>query len=325
MQVRQMLERVWAWWSAERRLHESLIAFALVQAFVLLVPQSPVPHTDTPAYTQWLAEQQARFGTWTQVLSALRLFTIHTSFWMRGLIAWITGIGLVHGVQAWELRQHPPRLRREAALCVGGLLLLLGWGLQIIGGWTVPEVLAWPGQPIEITDHGITLPETAAAPPWWSGRYGVFLWPTGQGLAIQAQAHDDRQQPLLLQRSIHSEPQAGIAVPLTERTPEAYFALPNQGYAFRAYLPAGEPPARIQVYRITGGDWLTETAITRSTTLPLQHLTLHMTQTSLRQFKVVYNPGALLTLLGIAALLYGTLQPVEPTGTPPETTSEEAL
>ncbi len=312
MQIRQMLERLWVWWSDERRLREGLAALLVAQALVFPIPQSPVLYTDTPAYTQWLAEQQPTFGVWTNLLSSLRLFTFHTSLWMRGLMVWLTWLALFYGAQAWEHRQQARKFWRDVVICGGGLLVLLGWMLQLTAGWTVPEVLAWPGRPIELPDHGLTLPEVAGQRPWWSGRYGVYLLPTGKGLAVQAQAHDAQQRPLRLQLSTHTEPQETISVPLTGHTSEAYFALPDEGYAFRVYLPAEQDTARIQAYRITSGEWLTETVITASTTLPLPPLTLQVTQATLKQFKVVYNPGALWTALGIALLLGGTFFPPKP-------------
>ena len=160
MRVQRILNQMWRWLSADRRLAEALIALLIIQAIVLFFPQAPVSISTSPVYARWLAGLRPTFKTWTTPLATVGLFTLRTSLWMRVLLAWLA---LIVAARFDDLLEHWKewlRSRRwlQVLVCVAGVLILAGWGMQTLWGWKQSDVIAWPETPIAIPERGMTLP-----------------------------------------------------------------------------------------------------------------------------------------------------------------------
>ena len=69
--MRQILNQVWQWLSADRRLAEALIALLTIQVIVLFLPQAPLSISTSPVYARWLAGLRPTLKTWTTPLATV--------------------------------------------------------------------------------------------------------------------------------------------------------------------------------------------------------------------------------------------------------------
>jgi hypothetical protein len=311
MRGRQFVDRVWQWLNEERRLFEILVALLIIELIVYLLPQAPVSPSDGPALFRWLAELRPSLGPWVKPLSTLRLLSIHSSFWMRGLL---TLLGLAIAVRVGTLREMwsslPPQRRwLHGSICAAGLLVIAGWGTQMLWGWKESEVIAWPQQEISISARGISLPPQTGRFHLWSGKYGLYLIPKGESIGLEIQAVDEQGQTLPLEVSTRSEPQGKLLIAFTAQTSDAYFALSKAGYIFRVSQQEGAtvPQIRVQAYRFASGELLTETVLDDDGALFVDGLHLQIDIATLPRFEAVYNPGALPEALGVLLLAVGAV------------------
>jgi hypothetical protein len=316
MRVRQILNRVWQWLSADRRLAEALIALLTIQAIVLFLPQAPVSISTSPIYARWLAGLRPTFKTWTTPLAAVGLLTVRTSLWMRVLLAWLALIIAACFDDLLEHWQEWPRSRRwlQALACVAGVLIIGGWGMQTLWGWKQSDVIVWPATPIVIPERGLTLParddvSQSRFIPLWTGQYGLYFVPKGSSVGLVVQASDAQGEVLPLSPSARDEPQNKLRLALTVESPEAYFALPQVGYVFRLIrLPEIDGPIQAQVYRSADGELLVEKtlqdeALLGNYVLFAGNVRLEVQRYALPRFEAVFNPGAPSEGLGMLALL----------------------
>jgi hypothetical protein len=314
--VRRILNQVWRWLSADRRLAEALIALLIIQAIVLFLPQAPVSISTSPVYARWLAGLRPTFKTWTTPLATAGLLTVRTSLWMRVLLAWLA---LIVAARADDLLEHWrewPRSRRwlQVLACVAGVLIIVGWGMQTLWGWKQSDVIVWPATPIAIPERDLTLParddvSKSRFVPLRTGRYGLYFVPKGSSVGLVVQAFDAQGQILPLSPSARDEPQDELRLALTVETPEAYFALPQVGYVFRfSWLYGTDGPIQAQVYRSADGELLVETTLQDEELLGnyvlfASDVRLELQRYALPRFEAVYNPGALFEGIGMLALL----------------------
>ncbi len=307
MRAQQMLNKVWEWLGEDRRLLEILLALFILQTLVVLLPQSPVAG---PAYSRWLAEQRITLKDWANPLSTLGFLTLRTSAWMRMLLVLLAlSVAAQAGdlVERWGTLSHFHRWLRMG-VCIGGVLVIVGWGMQVLWGWKRADVIVWPGEPVTIADMGLTLPPRKSATALFTERYGLYLIPKGNSVGLIVRAVDQQGQILPLSPSARDEPQTELRIVLTDETPEAYFALPQVGFVFRvSRLRGNGMPVQAQVYRIADGELLAETAFQGDGILAANDVRLQLDRYALPRFEAVYNPGALLEAMGLLALLIAIL------------------
>ena len=316
MRVQRILNQMWRWLSADRRLAEALIALLIIQAIVLFFPQAPVSISTSPVYARWLAGLRPTFKTWTTPLATVGLFTLRTSLWMRVLLAWLA---LIVAARFDDLLEHWKewlRSRRwlQVLVCVAGVLILAGWGMQTLWGWKQSDVIAWPETPIAIPERGMTLPARDDVSHGWliplpAGQYGLYFVPKGSSVGLVVQASDTQGQVLPLSPTARDDPQDELRLALTVETPEAYFALPQVGYVFRlSRSQETDGPIQAQVYRSADGELLVETTLQvgellGNYVLLADDVRLELKRYALPRFEAVYNPGALFEGIGMLALL----------------------
>lgn len=318
--VRRILNRVWQWLSADRRLAEALIALLTIQAIVLLLPQAPVSTSTSPVYARWLAGLRPTFKAWTTPLATVGLLAVRTSLWMRALLAWLALIVAARFDDLLEHWKEWPHSRRwlQILACVAGLLIISGWGMQTLWGWKQSDVIVWPATPIAIPERGLTLPARGSASqgrfiPLRTGQYGLYFVPKGSSVGLVVQASDAQGQVLPLSPSARDEPQDELRLALTVEAPEAYFALPQVGYVFRlSRLHETDEPIQAQVYRSADGELLVETTLQGEELLGnyvlfADDVRLDVQRYALPRFEAVYNPGAPFEGIGMLALLGAVL------------------
>jgi hypothetical protein len=284
----------------------TLGVLGLLITLSLLVPQAPAPPSDEAVYSRWYVELRAALGRSAELLSALGWLSIRTSWWQRTFLALLALVLSVRGTRLVERWTELPTLRRVWHLLIlcGGFLILTGWGVQMVWGWTEAGVVAWPGERLNLAKHPVELPPLEGAPRIRAQGYGLYTLrqEVGAGLVVQAFGEDD--EPVGLTAAVGSEPEQSLRLALDAGNRDAYFALPSAGYTFRANLQALAPERVIllQVYRSASGELLTETTFQNEGTLFAEGLRLRLDSVSLPHVRVVYNPGAPLTLVGWALL-----------------------
>lgn len=339
MRARQILNQVWQWLGADRRLVETLIALLVIQTVVLFLPQAPVSISTSPVYARWLAGLRPTFKMWTTPLAMAGLLTLRTSLWMRVVLAWLALIVAVRCADLLEHWKESMRSRRwlQVLACVAGVLIIAGWGMQTVWGWKQSDVIVWPTAPITIPERGLTLPaRDDVSPnrfmPLLTGQYGLYFVPKGSSVGLVARALDEQGQVLPLSPSARDEPQDALRLALTVEAPEAYFALPQVGYVFRiSRLREAAAPIQVQVYRSADGKLLVETTLQDDGTLLADNVRLELQRNALPRYEAVYNPGASVEAVGMLALLVAVFghylrrtpatQPTEPT--PDEITASD--
>ncbi len=311
MQIARILERIWHGLQKTVALFVILTFLLLLLLLTITLPQSPVSPADEAAFLRWLANIRTTLGAQVSVLASLGLLSLRSSWWTRSLLVALTFVAVartVHLLERWERIRAFGRAV-QIVILAGVLLLLIGWGVQLRAGWIETGVSAWPDEPVTLTSHGISL-TTPENPGWITPeRYGLYLIREEMGLGLEIRAEDESGTRLPLLTSAQGESQEQLRLILTPQAPDAYFALPANRLIFRLTLQTSPPDSqiRVQIYRGTGGELLTETTLQGRGTLFADNLRLQIEETPLPQLRVVYNPGAPLAAIGSGMLLLGAL------------------
>ncbi|MEA3309543.1 MAG: hypothetical protein U9Q70_08545 [Chloroflexota bacterium] len=304
--MQKAVTRIWQWLSKDFFLLGLLTGLLALLLLTFLLPQSPFSSQETADFTRWLAEVRSIWGQWVKPLAALGLLTIRRSWPQRLLLALLALAITVRSVELVEQWVKLPRWQRvrQGAICGGGALLIAGWLLQLGAGWIEPEVSAWPDEVLAVPAHNLQLPAPGAGVAFARRGYGLYLLREREGIGLEVQAVDAAGVPLELLASAHGMPQERLELALTERTSDAYFALPDAGVIFRASMlhPPPHTEFRVQIYGETESELLTETLFQGSGTLFTTNVHLEIVSTPFPQLTVIYNPGAPLTVLGWLAL-----------------------
>ncbi len=311
MHLAQILEHIWHWMNKAVLLLGLVGALLLLLLLTFLLPQAPVSPTNEAAFLRWLAETRASLGSSTSLLASSGLLSLRTSWWTRGVLALLAFVTVARGVRLVERWEHFTSYGRgfQIVIFIGALLLLVGWGVQLRVGWIETGVSAWPGETIVLSSHERTLAAPREAFLVARRGYGLYLLREDMGLGLDVTAEDEDGTLIPLRTSTQGDPQEHLRLTLSPRSPDAYFALPSSRLIFRVTLLSNppEPQIRVQIYRGTGGELLTETTLQGGGTLFTDDLRVELEDISLPQLRVVYNPGAPLALVGGICLLLGTL------------------
>jgi len=312
MQLAELLDRVWRWVNKTSVLLGLVCILLLLLILTLLLPQAPVPPADEAAFLRWLAQVRTSLGASTSLLASAGLLSVRTSWWVRIVFALLALVSIARGARLLEhWNKFTPYGRGlQLVILMGALLLTVGWGLQLRTGWIETGVSAWPGEAIVLPYHGKTMeaPRDAASPISLRG-YGLYLLREDMGLGLNVAAEDEDGDLIPLRTSAQGDPQDALRLDLSPREPDAYFALPSSRLIFRVTLQASPPDSqiRVQIYRGTGGELLTETTLQDGGTLFTDDLQVQLESIPLPQIRVVYNPGAPVALVGGFALVLGLL------------------
>ncbi len=306
MRGRQLAERVWAWLKADRRVEEALSAWVVLFLLTLAVPQFPASVGDALAFSRWLAEMRPALGRSSRLLASLGLFSLRSSLWMRALMAFLAAVVVVRWVALAEAWAALPSHRRRVYVLtgLGGLCLLLGWELYARLGWVVPDIVAWPDQPLTVPGYPALELPSGNRSLLWSGHYGLFLLPHGDVVGLEVWATDMQGETLLLATRAGDRERLRFAFSPAQM--EVFFALPEVGYGFRVNYAEGQ--VRLQAYRLATGDFLAEITVTREDALIMEGAVLHLGRRTVHRWAAVYNPGAPWTVGGVLLLALGVTE-----------------
>ncbi len=302
MRIRKILEGSWRWLNSPPLLLGTLTFVALISLLALLLPQAPVPPANAVIFSRWLAESRIRLGPMAPILADLGLLSLRYSLWMRFPLALLLLIATARGIrliEAWKAEASLPRLR-HFLIVAGALSLLLGWGVQLRSGWMESRVTAWPGEPLYLNEHPHVLATAGQLGPltWYGGNWYGIREARGLGLEVTARTEEGEERHLL--PSVRSEPQQALRLMLTAQRPDGYFTITESSLVFRGTLleTAPDPKVQVQVYQRSSGSLITETEFQSSGILFTEDLRLTLDLTPLSQLRILYNPGAPLTLGG---------------------------
>ena len=304
MHWREAIERVWKWLIGTAALLEILTALLLVLFLSFLLPQSPVSPADEAAFSRWTASIRPTWGSWVEPLTLLHWLSLRTSLWLRipmALLALVTSARVAQLAATWHDHTVAERVC-HLSIGFGALLLLVGWAVGLRWGWTVSDVMAWPGEALSLPEQGLMFPSVEADRRFaWYG-YAHYLLRDDSGVGLEARAYDETGSLVPLVTSTRGTAQEKVRLVLSPQNPEAYFAIPSAGLIFRASFQQeqgdSDPTLLIQIYRSASGELITETVLRGDGSLLTETLNLQLKSVPLPQMRVVYNPGALLTAAG---------------------------
>jgi len=96
------IDRIWRFLSSMRLAIGLILGIAGLSLVGVLVAQAPAGMTTaSEEYLQWLQRVRPRYGAWTDLLSALQLFTVASSIWMRVLLALLAVSTFVCTLNRW--------------------------------------------------------------------------------------------------------------------------------------------------------------------------------------------------------------------------------
>ena len=299
MRVRRVIERVWNWLGEDQRVVEILVVLLLSQLITMLLPQSPVPVTESPVFTQWVAQLRPTLGSWVHPLTFIGLLTVRSSLLFRSMLAFL---GLMVAVRIdtlrvfWHTTQNTKRYV-TLLFCIGSFMIM--WG------WAVPEIINWPNTPVVITEPALSLSPKIPQSLMWTEKYGLYLLRTGWSVGLEITATDKEGQSLSMLRSSKDDLHDNLQVVLTGAPPEAFFLISETQLVYRLHQLEDKHNAPIfaQVYRSASGDLLAEVPLIHDEDLVVETTRVSITRMQLPRYRVVYNPGAPVEITGMVLLL----------------------
>lgn len=332
MQVRHIVNRAWEELASPRTALLILVVLFLTQTTALVLPQIPVPASESTAYNRWLAEFRSRVGPRTATLASLGLLTIRSSLITRmtlGLLSLLIASHLDRLLTpSWEQptrrasglataapdrradKENGSTYRERAAhalFIAGGILAIVGWIAQMMWGWREPGVITWPGAKIELPQRALAFEQPTGFLGIWKGRMGIYVLNRGERTGLEVNATQDGA-PMLLLPSVNEPPEEVLHLALTAQEPEAYFATEEATLIFRLIqLPDA---IQVQAYRSPSGEIVAETLLSGADTplvLNIDTAEITITPVSLPDYEVIYNPGVLFEVSGMALLVTSTL------------------
>jgi hypothetical protein len=310
MQARRIANQIWIGLTSPGTTLLILLVLFVIQVTSLVLPQIPISASQGTAYARWLAELRPRLGTWTGTLASLGLLTVRSSPIMRAMLAILGLLIAAHLDGLREARQRgAPRPVRTGfmLLALGGLLIIGGWGAQMLWGWQESSAIVWPGNHIELPHHHLTLEQPKGILGLWRGRPGIYVLGRGNHTGLEVRASRGAA-PILLLPSVDQEPLEVLRLTLAAQEPEAFFATEEAALIFRVIRSQGE--VQIQVYRSLSGEIVAEATLNESEgarVLTVDDAEITFASVKLPYYEVIYNPGAIFEAIGMASLAAGTV------------------
>jgi len=311
MRIKHGMNRLWTGFGNQTPAVLTLVFLLSIQVAAFSLPQIPVPPSESTAFSRWLAQLQPSLGSQTRLLASLGLLTLRGSWLMRLGLALVTLVVTAHLDALRESWGKPLRSRSQIVrllICIGGVLIIGGWGGQMLWGWRDPEVIAWPGNDIVLPERDVAIAQPRGPLSIWTGHYGLYTLTRGKRIGLEMELAGAGKTPLGLLPSVNEAPQDSLRIAFTTGDPEAFFAVPEAGLIFRLnQLPDA---IQIQAYRSASGDLLVEhqlRARDSESTLDIDGVTATIIQTLLPRYEVVYNPGAVLEVVGLGLFAGGSL------------------
>jgi hypothetical protein len=309
MQLRRSANRVWEGLQRPQAPLLILIALAILGVTGMALPQIAISPNESAAYARRLAQLRPSLGGATSPLASLGLLNIRSSAPQRLVLAVLSLVLAANLGAILEHKQEQTTAREltwRLLILTGGLLVLSGWGGQLLWGWREPDVIAWPGAQISLPQRDLVTPQPSGPLGVWAGGYGIYVLPRGERMGLEVVAQRSEGAPLLLLPSVDERPQAELRLAFTAEQPERFFAIQEADLIVR--LNQVDDAIQAQVYRSASGELLTEAELTdaeAATVLSVNGTEIHVTPVLLPLYDVVYNPGAAVEALGYLLAVSG--------------------
>lgn len=185
------------------------------------------------------------------------------------------------------------------------LLILMGGLATTLWGWRVEDLVARPGETIELpmTGQQLELQEMAGNVQLVTPG-GILARVEGTGPGVRASARNADGRLLTMHRTVGGPTASALTLTLTIEQRDAYFALPEAGLVVRLALEPGsavdaDVPLELQVYRSPSGQLALQTLVEEDIELAIGETRLTLTRAPYIRLSLVHNPGAWPTGLGI--------------------------
>ena len=156
--------RLGSWWRYLTSLRLALLLLIILTSIIALgslFPSMPLNTATSPELREdWLQAAKDKYGFRTELYDALGLFEIYHSVWFWALLGGTAFITMACVLSRWHIIRSLFRLERSAwsrsgsvFAHLGGVLLILGAGWSIWGGWRINSVILPPDEPVEISSQ----------------------------------------------------------------------------------------------------------------------------------------------------------------------------
>jgi|GEM_PF-3367477 len=276
--IRDPWRRLWHVFTSDGFLAAVLILCAALLLIAALLPQTPA--NNLVAYSRWLSEAQARFGSLFDVLNALNLFSITNSLVFRLALAalgWCAALRLIDQLDRLRHSDRSARRSHIAAIMIyaGALVALLGLVLGTFIDYRVDDIVVQPGVVTTIpgTTYAVRLDavegqqakvallrqtETVAQGSIGEKQPlqdGVAVYLDRIGPALKVSAMRSATQTLNLQNTATSPLQKEVLLLFTSDQNEGFLAAPEVNLVLRVQPTAADSFAA-QIYQsATGKDF----------------------------------------------------------------------
>ena len=330
--IRDPWRRLWHFFTSDGFLAAVLILGAALLLISALLPQTPA--NDLVAYSRWLSEAQARFGTWFDVLNALNLFSITNSIVFRLTLAALGWCAALRLIDQLDRLRAPDRTARRSPIAAsmvyaGTLIVLLGLVLGTFIDYRVDDIVVEPGAVTNIpgTAYAVRLDavegqlarvallrqtETVAQgsigekQPLYDG-VAVYLDQIGPALKVSALR--GTTQTLELQNTATSPVQKEVLLLFTPDQNEGFLAAPEVNLVLRVQ-PTTTVGYAAQIYQsATGKDFGSQpfaaggSISIEGTTFTFQPAAYVIVSLANQPSHWITALGLVITLLGLSGLL----------------------
>ena len=330
--IRDPWRRLWHFFTSDGFLAAIVILTAGLALLSARLPQTPL--NDPIAYSRWLSETQARFGSLTNPLITLSLFSITHSFLLRFTLSLLGLCCALRAIDQIDRLRQPDRTSRRssgAALLVygGALIVLLGLVAGSFVDYRVDHIVVQPGPPTSVPGTSFTLrldavdndratiallnqTETVGRGPIADRQplrsdVTVYLDRVGPALAISARR--GTTQTLQLQSTTDSPRQSEVFLAFTPNQNEGFVAAPDAGIVLRL-APTGQGRYAAQAYQSATGKDLGRQPFAPGETITVEGATFTFKPAAYLTVSLANQPshgliafGWLAATLGLAGLL----------------------
>ncbi len=279
--IRDPWRRLWHFFASDGFLATVLIVCAALLLTSALLPQTPV--NDLVAYSRWLSEAQARFGSLFDLLNALGLFSTTSSLALRLALAALGWCAALRWIDRLDRLRHTAPADRAArrshfaalAAYGGVLVVLFGLVLGTFIDYRVDGIVVQPGVVTNIPgttydvrldaveDRRATIALLHQTETIAQGSIGekqplladVAVYLDRIGPALKVSATRDTTQTLDLQNTATSPLQKQVLLLFTSDQNEGFLAAPEVNLVLRVQPTEGNHFAA-QIYQsATGKDF----------------------------------------------------------------------
>jgi hypothetical protein len=328
--IRDPWRRLWHFFTSDGLYAAAVIAGALLLLVAAQLPQTPA-HNPI-AYSRWLSETQARWGSLFDPLNALGLFTVTSSLLFRltlALLGLCSALRLID--QLDRLRRTDRAVSRRSSLAAilvysGTVIVLLGLFLGTFIDYRVDEVVVSPGTMTNIpgTTYAVRLDALdndratvallsqteviaqgviAEKHPLHDG---VAVYLDRIGPALNVSATQGVTQVLNLQSTANSPAQTQVLLLFTSDQNEGFVAAPQVNLVLRIE-PVGAEQFTAQIFQSASGKDFGRQSFKPGETISIEGTTFRFEPAAYIVVSLANQPSHWVVVLGIMVTVLGLL------------------